>query len=351
MNAMKQLLTARPAAILSATLVFVLAESVAAQSDRVRTTGGSESGRIAKMTAVAVTVERGSKSTDIPVTDILSVQFGDEPSELRQARSNARNGAHALAAQKLAQIGDNAVSNPYVQAEVAFYRALCSAKLALLGEADVATAGRDLAGFLKKYPQNYHYLQATELLGDLLTSAGRYGPAERYYTTLAKAPFPSYKVRAGVLLGRALQAQGKHAEALQRFEAALAITDDSAAGKTQRLAALLGKAVSLSATGKVDAGVKLVEQVLRDADPSEQRLLADAYNALGNCYLEAGKAKAALYAFLRVDLLFASEPEAHAESLFHLATLWEEAGRPAQAREARQRLRDRYAATAWAKRL
>ncbi|MEM8866334.1 MAG: tetratricopeptide repeat protein [Planctomycetota bacterium] len=330
-------------------LTLLMAGVAHAQNDRVRTTTVAESGQIEEMSAVAVIVKRGSQTKSVPVNEIESVRFADEPSELTQARLNARNGGYQAALEQLEEIDVSDVSNPYITAEIDFYRAFCRAKLALLGEGDIASAGRDLNTFLQKNSQNFHYLQATELLGDLLASAGRYGPAEQMYGRIAKAPFPEYKVRAAVLIGRALQAQDKHTEALERFEAALAINDDSPGGKTQRLAALLGKAVSLAATGQVDQGVALVEQVLSDFDPSEERLLALTYNALGSCYLQAEKTKDALFAFLHVDLLFSTEPEAHAESLYHLATLWETVGKPAQAREARQTLRDRYAASKWAK--
>jgi len=40
--------------------------------------------------------------------------------------------------------------------------------------------------------------------------------AEKQYVELAKAPWPVYKMRAAVSMGRSLQAQGKHAEAIQQ---------------------------------------------------------------------------------------------------------------------------------------
>lgn len=337
--------------LLALATLLLAAGGVHAQNDRVRTAERTESGEITKMTAAAVTVKRGSQSKTVPVNEIQSVQFGGEPSELTQARVNARNGGYAAALKKLSGLDAGSISNKYIAAEVAFFKAYCQAKLALLGEADVMGAGRQLNGFIQKNKQNFHYLQATELLGDLLTAAGRYSNAEQMYGQLARAPFPEYKVRASVLIGRTLQAQDKHAEALQRFESALASADDSPRGKTQRLSALLGKAVSLAATGKVNDGVGLVNEVLKNADPAESNLLASAYNALGSCYLKAGKPKDALFAFLHVDLLFANEPEAHAESLYHLATLWEEIGKTGQAREARNKLKSRYAASSWAKRI
>ena len=55
--------------------------------------------------------------------------------------------------------------------------------------------------------------------------------------------------------GRALAAQGKHAEAIAKFDAALAISTDETATDTQHLAATLGKAVSLAESGRDDEAV------------------------------------------------------------------------------------------------
>lgn len=336
---------------LTVLLTAIAAAAAHAQNDRVRTTSGTEVGEVTGMTALEVTVKRGSTSKEIPVSEIESVQFGEEPSELTQARVNARNGGYQTALEKLSAINKRDAANPFIEQELAFYKAYCQTKLVLLGEGDFRAAGRELNAFIQANTQNYHFLQATQLLGDLLVSEGMYGPAEARYTLLAKAPWPSYKARAGVLIGETLQAQDKHAEAIEKFDAALAAADDTPEGKTQKLAAQLGKGVSLAATGKVDEGVKLVQGVLRAADPEQEGLLAAAYNALGSCYVQAKKEKAALFAFLHVDLLFASIPEQHAEALFHLASLWDAVGKPQEGRQARAELQEQYASSTWAKRL
>ena len=93
----------------------------------------------------------------------------------------------------------------------------------------------------------------------------------------------------------------------------------------------------------------MVEQVIKDADPEQKELHARAYNALGSCYQRAGQAKDALLAYLHVDVLYSSVPDAHAEALANLATLWRSIGQESRAREARQVLEQRYANSKWAK--
>ena len=92
-----------------------------------------------------------------------------------------------------------------------------------------------------------------------------------------------------------------------------------------------------------------IEEVIPDADPEQKELQARAYNALGNCYEKARKTKDALLAFLHVDVLYSTVPEAHAEALSHLVPLWKAVGQEARAREAKQTLQEKYANSKWAK--
>lgn len=340
--------TLRP--ILAAAAALGAALPAYAQNDVVRTDAANVSGRITGMTPEFVTVTRGSSETKVLVGKIKSVQFGDEPSELRRARVAYRNGDYTEALKRLAEIDKESLRNPYAVEEVGFFSAACAVKLALLGEGSLADAGRQLDAWLRRDPKGFRWLAGTELMGDLFVAIKRYKNAEERYNQVGKARWPGAKIRAAVLLGEVSQAQDKHDEALRRFDQALAVQDDSAESADQKLRAQLGRAVSLAATSKLDEGVALVEKVIVDADPESRWLNATAYNALGSCYRQAGRAKDATFAYLHVDLLYPSVPEAHAEALYHLGALFGQIGKPQQAREAKQQLKARYPKSPWAKR-
>ena len=70
----------------------------------------------------------------------------------------------------------------------------------------------------QEYPDSYHYLEACQIVADLLVADGRFDKAESYYGELAKAPWEDTKMRAAIGTGRALLAQGKAAEALKVFD-------------------------------------------------------------------------------------------------------------------------------------
>ena len=115
-----------------------------------------------------------------------------------------------------------------------------------------------------------------EAIGDLLTAGGGYGtpksntpswPAGQ--TTRCVPPWPSgYCCNAK---------QARRSD--QQFDAALATADDGADAQNQRLAATLGKAVSIAETGKVEDAVA-IQKVIHDADPEQKELQARAAIAL-----------------------------------------------------------------------
>jgi tetratricopeptide (TPR) repeat protein len=319
-------------------------------TDRVRTVGGSESGEVVSMTPTEVTVAKnGAEKENIAVNQIKSIIFDGEPTELTQARVNAANGGYVDALEKLNEIEVNKIDRDFIEQEVQFLKAYCAAQLVLSGTGEIAEAGRDLNTFVRAHPENYHYLAAVEAMGDLLMAAEKFDAAQKQYAELAKTPWPEYKLRAAVAVGRTLQAQGKHPEAIQEFDTVLSAAGDTSVIKNEQLAASLGKAISMAETGKLDEAVSMIEKLIQDADPEEKKLHARAYNALGSCYERANKTKDALLAYLHVDVLYNSEPEEHAEALAHLAPLWQAIGQEANAREARATLEQRYAGSRWAK--
>jgi tetratricopeptide (TPR) repeat protein len=323
---------------------FVPHADAAGIVDRVRFGRNSDAGEVVETTPIEITLDKGAGGTrKLAVNELRSLLFDGEPTQLTQARLNVRNGGYATALDTLNEIDLARIDRDLVREDVEFYKAICAAKLALGGTGKIADAGRQLNEFVRTHPQNFHYLEAVEVMGDLLMASDKFERAERQYAELAKAPWPDFQMRAGVLTGRSLQAQGKHAEAIQQFDAVLALTDDSEPARDQKFSATLGKAMSLAETGHLDDAVRMIEGVIQNANPEQKELQARAYNALGACYEQAGQAKDALLAFLHVDVLYSTVPEAHAEALTHLIPLWRSVGQEARAREAQQVLDDRYA--------
>ena len=341
--------------ILVATLaVLVSSQQARAQGfDSVRSSGGkvSTQGKITAITSEGIEVTKGAAGVKetVPVNTIYMVVFTGEPAGLSRARINALNGNFDNARQELDKVDASEINRPEVKTDMDYYKVYCAAQLALGGAGAPAAAEKALVDFVKANRNSYHYYEACEVLGDLAVAQQKYADAAKYYGPLENSSFPDFKMRAAVRLGRALQAQDKHQEAIAKFDPVLNASASGDEAARQVLAATLGKAVSLAATNQVNEAIKLVNTVIEKASPEEIELNARANNALGNCYVKAGKNKEALRAFLKVDLIYNGLPEAHAEALANLKRLWTSVGKEDRAQEALQLLKERYPDSSWAK--
>ncbi|MEX2121857.1 MAG: hypothetical protein WD847_19915 [Pirellulales bacterium] len=320
----------------------------ASAQDAIKKVGGETlRGTVKGMTRTEVTLD----DKQVPVVQIESIRFDKEPPQLNAIRNQVANGGYDNALRSLEKIDAGKVERAEVKQEIEFYRALANARLALGGGADVNEAGKQMLAFVRDHSDNFHVLVANEVLGDLLVAARKFELATQYYAAMGEAPFPEYKMRAGVATGRALVAQNKLTEAAAQFDLVLALEAAGPVADAQRQAATLGKATCLAEQGQADEAIKLVEAIIAALPAEDAELHARAYVTLGNCYRKKpGATKQALLAFLHVDVLYFANPQAHAEALWNLAVLWNEVGKPERAVEATQLLRDRYANSQWAAR-
>ncbi len=323
---------------------------VAQALDTVKTTKAPVPGRVVSVTAVTVELEQGMNKPprEIPVNQIQTILYDREPPDLRAAKNHVLAGRYAEALAAIERIKTEG-NRPEIEQDIEFYRALCAAKLALAGGGKISEAGRLMKAFADANSKSYHYFEASEIVGDLLVAVHRYAMAAEYYDRLDKAPWPDYKMRAGVAAGRALLAQGKADEAQAAFDKVIAIDAEGELAQGQRTLARLGKARALLAAKKTEAAIKLATEVLKATDAEDVPLLAQGYNVLGTAYRQAGRTEEALLAFLHVDVLYASLPDAHAEALANLAELWEQAHKTERANHARKVLEEQYPDSPWAK--
>ena len=331
-------------------LAFLSLATPAVAIDHIRLlTGATINGDVVEMGPTEVKVDMSGVPKTFAVNQIDFIQFDEEPKELTNARNVMRSGklAEALALVKAIDVGE--LKRDDLKQDVEFYRAFLTARLALAGSGSLKEAGKHLFDFENTRKNSYHFLEASATLGDLLVATGKVDKAEAYYARLAATPWPEYRIRAAVLMGRALEVQQQYDKAIAKYDEALDVTTDGKEAESQHFAAQLGKASALAAGGKIDDAEKLIGDVIAKADPENQELYARAYVALGNCYKAAGKPKDALLAFLEVDLLYSSSPEQHAEALANLATLWAKVDKADRAAQARSQLETRYPHSRWIK--
>jgi tetratricopeptide (TPR) repeat protein len=340
---------ARAAFFVAFLAIAVSTAQAQAPNDRIHRLNGVDSGKITATTPLGVTIAKGSVESTVPAEDIESITFAGEPPELATARNALQSGRPKDAADALAKIQPGSVQREEIQADVDFYSMLAKAQLALAGQGAPDAVATDVRAFMARRNKSFHIPQAIELLGDLLAASGEYPNARNEYAKLAKAKTPYFELRSALLVGKAWQAEGDHAKALPEFEKVLATTEQSPAIEQMKLDATLGRAISQAATGKGDQSAAAIGEIIAKAKPENNKLLARAYNALGDCYLKSGDNRAALFSFLHVDLLYNQDADAHAKALHELIPLWKSVGRDTRSQQAAQELQQKYPASRWAK--
>lgn len=306
-------------------------------------------GVISGMSKDKVDLDMSGASRSFQVNEIARISYASEGSELSNARNLAvqqRNYNSALT--ELKKLQGASFDRDLLKQDVDFYTALCLAKLAMTEGGDRKAAQDAMLAFVRSAPNNWHFYEAAEILGDLASAGGDYAGAARFYSGLAKAPWEDYQMRANISVGNALLAQKNPAEAIGRFDAVLNSSVTSADAAKLKLFAQIGKAQCLTETGKADEGTKILLDIIDKNDPADSELFAKAYNALGTAHLKAGKQKEALQAFLHTDILFYADSQAHAEALYHLSKLWADMNKSDRAVAARNTLRERYSGSVWA---
>lgn len=338
--------------VLAGTFLFLLpvAPLAAQLQDQIYLYGRTEAQYlkviIDEISPTIVTYRYNGVSQEKSVNEIKKIKFADEPSRLNSIRLNILDKMYDQAQVSLDMINISDQGNLWVRQDILFLTAL------LASRKDKTEGGRLLNDFIENQKNSYRYYEAVELFGNLAASVGAFDKAAESFREVGKAPWPEYKNRAAVLEAGALVGSGDHAAALTRYEGVAALDPSNEQMRTLIAHALAGKARCLGATGKADQGLVLAEKIIKDNDPkTRQKVMAQAYNAQGACYLAQKRPKDALIAYLHTSELFYQDRDTHAEALYQLSMLWEVVKKSGEANRVRDLLRERYGDSVWAKKL
>jgi tetratricopeptide (TPR) repeat protein len=296
---------------------------------------------------VTITQSNG-QAQNISVANLRDVRFDKEPTGLLSARSAERSGAldNALKGYQDAA-GAYTGDDKRLTTDLEFLIARVQAKQALTdpGKLDAAIAG--LKSFREANKTNFRYLEATLVQAELHAAKQDVDAGKALLTEVQASPVRGFQLQAGVQLGRLLLASNSLPEALTAFDLVI----QQSAGDDSAQAAMydgkLGRALCLRQQGNTDDAIATLDEVIASAAESESRILAEAWVRKGDCLKQKNETKAALMAYLHVDVLYPGEPAQHAESLLRLSQLWAAVGYPDRAQDAAARLTERYPNSQW----
>ena len=317
--------------------------SASAQRDRVYDLDGKNiSGKITEVTIQGVVLERSGKPQVMKAGEIEKIMFEGDPPGLTRGREFVISGQFDRAIEELRKIDFKEIKRDVITADAVYYMAHSEAKLALAGKADKQAALKRLLGFVGKYRKSWHFFDAAKLLGDLALSLNEFDKATSYYNSLKKAPARDTKVESVYLVGTVLLKKGDTEAAIGEFDKVIGLNAQTTKGNRLQALAIAAKAAALASSGKGDDGLRLLDPLIKELNPTDIELAARIYNAQGDAFQSKGDDEGAVLAYLHTHLMFSSVPDAHAQALKHLVDLWPKVGKPEEATKARQELQQRY---------
>jgi len=317
---------------------------------------GTITGEVVKVSPNAIELQgQQGQTVSIPIDQVRDVILADAPEPLRNAQAMILRDDAAGALAELGKLTpeDMAGVPRLVATQLDFARAAAVGKLAAATGEDLPAAAAGLQEFLGKHPQSHLVYAASEILASVRARQGDFAAAAQSIANLAQGP-AAYRIRAAAAQGNLLFQQGKWPEARGQYETAMKIdlAQGDRAGHQERVGAEFGRARCLAREGRGEDAVKAVTQSLAAIDPADRDLLARGYAALGNAFRASPNASQdAILAFLRVDLIYNSLPDAHAEALYNLTELWTQERNPERSRICQQALETTYPDSGWTRRL
>ena len=142
-------------------------------------------GRITATAPGEITIEIQGRPRTITVNEIRSVRLGGEPAFLRQAREAIVNRQLDQAQEDLDRVNDAGLES-MVAEELAYYRVYLAALQALESGKGAEDAEAAILQFVRAHPNNYHFFEAAEVLGDLAMQQNNFEFAGKYYAQLRK---------------------------------------------------------------------------------------------------------------------------------------------------------------------
>lgn len=314
-------------------------------NDSTAVTTRAQQGKVTAMSATEVQLERSSNTYKLPVNEIASIRFDEDPPTLTSIQLAIQTGDYETAEASLNQINLGTITRPYVKQEVEFCKAYVSANKVLVpGKTpdEITKGALPMLEFVKQNSENWHFFEANGILGDLMVARGTSDVALNYYQKLIESPWADVQMKGQLAVANIHLAAGELDQAKAGFDAIIKHEDKSNETLRQKLLAQIGLGLTLGKSGDPQQGITMVENAIQGTTIDDYELNALAYNALGDIHFGVDRKNEALLAYLHVDLLYSKARQEHIKALQKLARLWNEKGKIDRESEVRQTLQTRY---------
>ncbi|MBD3674949.1 MAG: tetratricopeptide repeat protein [Planctomycetaceae bacterium] len=326
--------------------------TVASAVDTVYLDGASAvRGTVTGYTKDVLKVQQGSNERELPVNTITSVNWDQEPLDLKNARSSEKAGNFSKALEMYAKVKENVGGlSKDAQTDLNYLMARAEARQALASNpSQQAEAIQKLEAFKAANRDHFRYYELHQYLGQLYAAQGDTAKATTAFNEMKSAPYKDYQMAAQILAADALFQSGDVNKAQQDYQSVANMQTETPQELNRKNEARLGLALCQIQQGQPDQAVEIANQVISETEPTQAAVQARAFLRKGDALVALKKPQEAVIAYLAVDLLFASEPSLHAEALYHLSRLWGQIGKADRASDAQARLQSQYPESPWNK--
>jgi len=305
-------------------------------------------GTITGYTKDVVKIQQGSNEREIPVNTITAINWDAEPLDLKNARSSEKSGNISKSLELYQKVKENLAGlSKDAQTDLNYLMARAQARLAISNPSKADEAIKALEAFKTANANHFRFYELQQYLGQLYAVKGDTAKATAAFNEMKSAPYKDYQMAAQILAADALLAGGDVDKAKAEYQTVANMETNSQQELNRKNEARLGLSLCQTKQGQPAEAVKIANDVINETEPTQASVQARAFLRKGDALVALEKPQQAVIAYLAVDLLFASEPNLHAEALHHLSTLWNQIGKADRASDAQARLRSQYPESPW----
>ncbi|WP_044255430.1 hypothetical protein [Rhodopirellula sp. SWK7] len=324
-------------------VALAFANTVHAQTDRLyRNDGEAVIGKVKDITKNEIVMTVGGREQSFPSSDVRRLLFQGDPAELTRGRELVMDGQYDQAFDELKQLDMGKLPREFMKADAQFYLVLSQGEMSLAGQGDLNKSTADAIEFAKNNSDSWHFYPAMRLLGDLAKALGNYEKAAQFYGYLRNSPSRSLQIESVYQGGVVKVAEGDLEGAESDLSKVAGLKPNSPEEKRLQTLAKAAIAVVNAKKGQGDDAIKMVNDLIKNLNPTDTQTAATIYNAQGESYAALGDDEGALLAYLHTQLMYSMHAAEHAEALKKLAELWTKVGKPDRAAQARGELQQRY---------
>ncbi|MGL4465611.1 MAG: hypothetical protein ACRC1K_25965 [Planctomycetia bacterium] len=316
-------------------------------------------GTIREETPKQVTIQTATGAKQIPVNQIVEIDYDKTPPNFTRLLSEYRLGRYqevAAAAAEMLKTEIDPEKQEYLSYATAFLILQANAELAIQDPSNKAAAEETLKWSQKLVqlaPESRHFYPMNELMGRFYLSTGDNEKAAKAFAVLSDVEFPGYKEKSKVYQGVAALRQNKAKEAVELLDSVIAEAGASPAAKEQKNAAEIYKGEALVALGNAAEAEPLLRKALDEAPAEASYIKAVGRNALGDALMALKKPEklAMLDGYMWVNVMYDDHPDQLSRALFHLSRIFTTIGQKDRAVQCEARLKTEFPNSEWTKKL